>query len=103
MGLDVRPKPTVISWALINHVPPSNARPSGGTLDLSLAIPQGDGSSCFMKTTTSQSMKSGTKMVKCNCTHDYQDERYGKGNRVANLAPKAKVARCTVCGAPHDP
>ncbi len=39
---------------------------------------------------------------KCNCKSKYQDEKYGKGNRVHN--PKVKGSngnqeyRCTVCG-----
>ena len=39
---------------------------------------------------------------KCNCRHEFQDEKYGKGNRVYNkLLPergKPQEYRCTVCG-----
>jgi hypothetical protein len=37
-----------------------------------------------------------TKVIRCNCTSQYQDETYGKGNRLAN--EYAKGYRCTVCG-----
>lgn len=50
---------------------------------------------------------SETKIIQCVCSHQFQDERYGKGNRVMN--PKAKKSkddktayRCTVCGRDHD-
>ena len=42
-----------------------------------------------------------TKILRCNCVHAFQDERYGKGNRVMNLTqvkPEGTVYRCTVCG-----
>lgn len=39
-----------------------------------------------------------TKIIDCNCNHDYQDAKYGKGKRVANWAPKQDGHRCTVCG-----
>ena len=32
---------------------------------------------------------------KCTCAHEYQDRKYGKGNRVWN--PTLKGIRCTVC------
>ena len=34
-------------------------------------------------------------VIKCKCTHEYQDKKYGRGNRV--YVPTAKGARCTVC------
>lgn len=37
----------------------------------------------------------------CRCSHKWQDERYGKGNRVFNRNMKDKTkneAVCTVCG-----
>jgi hypothetical protein len=41
-------------------------------------------------------------MIKqCKCKHDFQDKRYGQGNRVHNQKQKdSKNAqyRCTVCG-----
>ena len=33
---------------------------------------------------------------RCSCSHEYQDKKYGKGNRVHN--PGAKGYKCTVCG-----
>ncbi len=42
------------------------------------------------------SPKTNCKIIKCKCKHDYQDEKYGKGNRVHN--PTVKGYRCTVCG-----
>ena len=42
---------------------------------------------------------SGTTTMKCSCKSDYQDEHYGKGVRVYNVAGKDKdKRRCTVCG-----
>ncbi len=42
------------------------------------------------------------KILKCSCKHEYQDKKYGKGNRVHNaLASKSgrlQEYRCTVCG-----
>jgi hypothetical protein len=38
-----------------------------------------------------------TKIIKCSCNHDFQDNTYGKGNRVANWAVKKTAWRCTVC------
>lgn len=32
----------------------------------------------------------------CTCTHAYQDELHGAGNRVHNKTAKGR--RCTVCG-----
>jgi len=34
---------------------------------------------------------------KCSCQHSYQDQQYGKGNRVHTEA-KDGTLRCTVCG-----
>ena len=48
---------------------------------------------------TNSTMK--PKIVKCDCKHDYQDKKHGKGQRVANHAPKSKAYRCTVCGKLH--
>ena len=33
----------------------------------------------------------------CSCQNDFQDKRYGKGNRVMNETKDAKL-RCTACG-----
>ena len=38
-------------------------------------------------------------ILKCKCTHSYQDEKYGKQNRVCNKMIKEPNHRCTVCGA----
>ena len=46
-----------------------------------------------------------TKIVKCACKNDYQDSKYGKGNRVANKTTSSKgttpTFRCTVCLKEH--
>jgi len=34
----------------------------------------------------------------CRCSNDYQDQRYGKGQRVFN-STNGGFGRCTVCGA----
>ena len=48
----------------------------------------------------------GVKVVRCNCISSYQDEVYGKHQRVANSASgkgsKPNRYRCTVCGKDHD-
>ena len=45
-------------------------------------------------------MSNETKVIDCNCNHEYQDGRYGKGKRLANPT-KTKDGkqrhRCTVC------
>lgn len=47
-------------------------------------------------------MKSECVITTCKCSHEYQDQKYGKGNRVHNPAKpkagKATAIRCTVCG-----
>ena len=46
-----------------------------------------------------------TKIVKCECKHEYQDSKHGPGKRVANWARNANMKsggwRCTVCGKVH--
>ena len=38
------------------------------------------------------------RIIKCNCEHEYQDERYGKGKRLHNQGGKeSNLWRCTVC------
>jgi len=41
-------------------------------------------------------------IVRCKCKHEYQDKKYGKGNRVHNECSSRikgqKIVRCTVCG-----
>ena len=41
-----------------------------------------------------------TKIIKCTCKNDYQDSKYGQGNRVCNATkePDKTGYRCTVCG-----
>lgn len=46
-----------------------------------------------------------TKVLPCNCRHEYQDEKYGAGNRVHNYSPGSSKKGspqptwvCTVCG-----
>lgn len=40
-------------------------------------------------------------VIKCSCSNEYQDSKYGKGKRVANSTNKLVgdkvVHRCTVC------
>ena len=39
-------------------------------------------------------------ILKCVCTHEFQDSKYGKGMRVHTntmKTPLGKVFRCTVC------
>lgn len=47
-------------------------------------------------------MTDGTIIKPCTCKHDWQDAKYGKGNRVHNFAAgvnkPAGAWRCTVCG-----
>ena len=43
-------------------------------------------------------MSENTKIVRCSCRHEYQDEKYGQGKRVANFSEREKKFRCTVCG-----
>lgn len=38
-------------------------------------------------------------LLKCSCQSDFQDKRYGKGQRVHNERKDPKAGpRCTVCG-----
>jgi len=38
-------------------------------------------------------------IIKCRCNHEFQDKRYGKGNRIHNQTTKSngRIYRCTVC------
>jgi hypothetical protein len=38
-------------------------------------------------------------IIKCSCEHEYQDQKYGKDNRVHNYCANNKSGgwRCTVC------
>ena len=40
--------------------------------------------------------KTGTVILKCSCSSEYQDKRYGKGMRVHNIGKEGRA--CTVCG-----
>lgn len=47
-----------------------------------------------------------TKIIECDCKHEYQDARYGKRHRATtpNNSEQTKnnfVVRCTVCGKEH--
>jgi len=39
-----------------------------------------------------------TSIRKHECRSEFQDQRYGHGNRVMNKCKVAGVWRCTVCG-----
>ena len=45
-------------------------------------------------------------ILPCNCSHNSQDELYGKGNRVYNKCKSTSSGmdkyRCTVCGKTQD-
>lgn len=41
-------------------------------------------------------MTEGTIIMKCTCTHEFQDNTYGKNMRVHNVNTKGE-AFCTVC------
>jgi hypothetical protein len=43
----------------------------------------------------------GSRVVSCDCNHEYQDSKYGKNRRVANNCKDGKSATCTVCGRGH--
>jgi hypothetical protein len=44
-----------------------------------------------------------TKIIKCDCKSEFQDEQYGKGNRLHNIGGKfGEKAFCTVCS-PRKP
>lgn len=42
--------------------------------------------------------KHGTKKMLCKCENEYQDEKYGKMNRIHNIGKEGKSFSCTVCG-----
>ena len=39
-----------------------------------------------------------TTIKNCKCQNQFQDETYGKNQRVYNLSEGNKKAKCTVCG-----
>ena len=51
-------------------------------------------------TTAGKNTKYGVVIKPCTCKHEFQDKRYGQGQRVFNICinPKDGNARCTVCG-----
>jgi len=38
-----------------------------------------------------------TKIMKCECKHEFQDKQYGDKKRVFNYGEKDKNWRCSVC------
>lgn len=43
-----------------------------------------------------------TKILRCECLNTYQDQKYGKFNRVMNKQDKlTDTYECTVCGKAH--
>ena len=44
------------------------------------------------------SSKEGTTVMRCTCTHRYQDRIYGAQMRLHNRSQKDGGATCTVCG-----
>ena len=47
-------------------------------------------------------MKTTAKIIKCSCSHEFQDKEYGQTNRIHNKMKQLdggnKQWRCTVCG-----
>ena len=44
--------------------------------------------------------KFGTRTLRCDCTHPFQDKAYGAQQRVHNVS--GDKAYCTVCGVKKD-
>ena len=42
-----------------------------------------------------------TVIKSCGCRHEWQDKKYGSGQRVHNALAADKGWRCTVCGKVH--
>lgn len=53
------------------------------------------------ETAVAKEVKSATSIRKCSCRHEFQDGRYGAGNRLHNATGNGKK-RCTVCGNVKD-
>lgn len=53
------------------------------------------------ETEVAKEVKSATSIRKCTCRNDFQDARYGSGNRVHNTMGNGKK-RCTVCANVKD-
>jgi hypothetical protein len=50
------------------------------------------------ETKSKPTIKGGTKVMRCSCKHEFQDERHGSGMRVHNRTTSGKGGwRCTVC------
>jgi hypothetical protein len=43
-----------------------------------------------------------SQILKCTCTHSFQDKMYGRGFRVHTILKQDGQARCTVCGTTHS-
>lgn len=46
-----------------------------------------------------------SKILKCDCKHDFQDKEYGKGKRLHNMMVKKgnmQHYRCIICGKERD-
>jgi len=44
------------------------------------------------------SVKSATRILRCTCSHVFQDRKYGKGKRLHNIkVGNTKGYACTVC------
>lgn len=41
-------------------------------------------------------MSKNTKVIKCKCSSEFQDQVYGTGNRLHTLSEDGKKAYCTV-------
>lgn len=39
-------------------------------------------------------------IIRCDCESNFQDQKYGKGNRVFNPTMKPNIYRCTICMKP---
>jgi len=48
--------------------------------------------------------KMASKVLKCDCKHEFQDKRYGLQNRLHNETTKVNTPkwRCTVCTKERD-
>lgn len=40
----------------------------------------------------------GTIIKSCKCESEYQDKRYGLGQRLHNQSGKDSTSKCTICG-----
>jgi hypothetical protein len=51
------------------------------------------------KEAASATSKARTAVKKCSCVSEYQDARYGRGNRLMNRcgSKTSEAYRCTVC------